>query len=372
MDTTSNTTGEIAKNLINTEWFLDNVGSDTLVPIRINQEGYHGGRAAECLTSKMSMKSWIEERTNHPNPRHYLKDWHMQSLFQDLYSDPIIFDDVLNPFLMDNDGGDYRFVYWGCKGSKTGIHSDVLNSFSWSFNVIGTKRWTFYHTDDTNGSGEGALVVDQHRGEMMFVPSGWRHSVVNLEEAISVNHNWMMVGSLDFVFDCLLDEIKAIEEEMDAWGMTTVTSGMEKELSRVREDMLRGCVGMDISMFCVLVIQSFTNCLINLMSICKSENGSLEVSSSDDEWEGWFNFTRIVKIMGLILHTSVYDERDSDTEDISENEEDKVIIDMKGRLCSTLGHLCAEETIDLMNSLYAIGCHLTTTVATTLHETHCC
>jgi hypothetical protein len=338
---------------INTDWFLENIGYDTMVPIRINQEGYQYGRAAECLTSKVTMKSWIEERTNHPNPRHYLKDWHMQSLFQHLYDDPIVFDDVLNPFLIDNDGGDYRFVYWGCKGSSTGIHSDVLNTFSWSFNVIGTKRWTFYLKDDVNGSGEGAIVVDQHQGEMMYVPSGWRHSVVNLEEAISVNHNWMMVGSLDFVFDCLLDEIKAIEDEMDAWGMIgTGTPGLDKELSRVREDMLRGCVGMDLSMFCILVIRCFTNCLVDIMNPVRGADGSIDCSR---HWESWFDFTRIVKILGKLLDTAIYDERDSITDD-SEYEDDKVIIDMNGRLYSTLGQVYAEQTIDLMHSLHDIGC----------------
>jgi JmjC domain. len=344
---------------INTNWFLENIGCDTLVPIRINQEGYQDGRAAECKTTKVTMKSWIEERTNNPNPQHYLKDWHMQSLFQKLYEDPIVFDDILNPFLLDNDGGDYRFVYWGCKGSSTGIHSDVLNTFSWSFNVIGTKRWTFYHKDDLNGSGEGAIVVDQHQGEMMYVPSGWRHSVVNLEEAISVNHNWMMVGSLDFVFECLLDEIKAIEDEMDAWGMTgSRTIGLDNELSRVREDMLRGCVGMDISMFCMLIIRCFTNCLIGIMDPERGLDGPIDRSQ---DWECWFDFTRIVKILGKILETAIYDERDPIIDDF-EYEDDKVIIDMKGRLHSTLAQSCAEQTIDLMHLLYDIGCRTVTVI----------
>jgi hypothetical protein len=39
---------------------------------------------------------------------------------------------------------DYRFVYWGPRNSSTDIHSDVLMSLSWSYNVHGTKKWTFY------------------------------------------------------------------------------------------------------------------------------------------------------------------------------------------------------------------------------------
>jgi hypothetical protein len=36
---------------------------------------------------------------------------------------------------------DYRFVYVGLPGSRTLLHADVLHSFSWSINVVGTKRF---------------------------------------------------------------------------------------------------------------------------------------------------------------------------------------------------------------------------------------
>jgi hypothetical protein len=335
---------------INTNWFLDNIGSDTKVPIRINQTGFQDGRAAECLTLKVTMKQWIEEISTHPDPQHYLKDWHMQSFFQDLYSDPIIFQDVLNPFLIEIEGGDYRFVYWGGKGTATGIHSDVLNSFSWSYNVIGTKRWTFYHMDDIHGSGRNALVVDQCQGEMMYVPSGWRHSVENLEEAISVNHNWMMVGSLDCVFDCVVDEIRAVEEEMDAWGITN-PSAENNELSRVREDMLRGCVGMDISMFCTLVISCYTDCLLNLTND--------EISTEGADRDKWLDFSRIVHILVTILETTTFDEVECMND--KKGLEDMVVIDLLGRLKSTLGAKNAKDIMKMMHSLYDFGCHATNT-----------
>jgi len=339
------------KSKINTNWFLDNIGSDTKVPIRINQPGFQDGRAAECLTSKLTMKEWIEEISTHPDPHHYLKDWHMQSIFQQLYADPIIFQDVLNPFLIENEGGDYRFVYWGGKGTSTGIHSDVLNSFSWSYNVIGTKRWTFYHMDDVHGSGKNALVVDQCQGEMMYVPSGWRHSVENLEEAISVNHNWMMVGSLDCVFDCVVDEIKAVEEEMDAWGIIN-PSAEDNELSRVRENMLRGCMGMDISMFCTLVISCYTECLLQLINV----NCSKEEAARDK----WLDFSRIVHILGTILETTTVDEVECMNDDKG-FEDMMVVIDLQGRLKSTLGEKNAHDIMELMHSLYDFGCQATKT-----------
>lgn len=322
------------KATINTQWFLENVGEDTIVPVRINQEGYEDGRATECLTLKMTMKQWIHHQRNDPDPKHYLKDWHMQSLFQDLYKNPVIFYDVLNPFLIENEGGDYRFVYWGCKGSKTGIHSDVLNSFSWSYNVVGKKRWTFYHPDDLSGSTKGAMVVIQDKGEMMYVPSGWRHSVENLEETISVNHNWMMAGALDCVFACLVDEIGAIEGELSAWGMA---SDDMADLSRVREDMLRGCVGMDVTTFCVLVLGCFVDCLVTLVS-------DDLVHTDDNEAEQWFDFICIRKVLGVVL------------ENTNEDNEGKAtnMIALRLRLISTLGHNLGCEVMDVMHALYEI------------------
>lgn len=36
-----------------------------------------------------------------------------------------------------------------------------------------------------------AIEVIQGAGEALFVPSGWTHSVENLEDTISINHNWL-------------------------------------------------------------------------------------------------------------------------------------------------------------------------------------
>lgn len=36
-----------------------------------------------------------------------------------------------------------------------------------------------------------AIEIIQGAGEALFVPSGWAHSVENLEDTISINHNWL-------------------------------------------------------------------------------------------------------------------------------------------------------------------------------------
>ncbi|CAM9862762.1 unnamed protein product, partial [Discosporangium mesarthrocarpum] len=85
----------------------------------------------------------------------YLKDWHFHlagsaGCAADVLETPFFFaDDWLN-WWWDRDGrDDYRFVYMGPRGSWTPLHHDVLNSYSWSFNISGRKRWILFPPGET-------------------------------------------------------------------------------------------------------------------------------------------------------------------------------------------------------------------------------
>ena len=159
---------------------------------------------------------------------------------------PSIFSkDLLNDFLLSHQGGDYRFCYWGPTGSCTALHSDVLNSFSWSYNVVGEKKWVLYPpSGDVLGSKEPITLI-QKTGETIFVPSGWRHEVINLQETLSINHNWTTAASLDKIWDVIVIELNAIEKELKAWGMG-------EELYLIRENIAsRLCWDGCVVFFCV-------------------------------------------------------------------------------------------------------------------------
>ena len=221
------------------------------------------GRATECDTVKMTVQEWISylEETTHNHAalgdKYYLKDWHLESWLLEknllpvvhksasLYQVPEVFqNDLLNPFLQAFTKGDYCFVYWGPAGSQTLWHSDVLHSFSWSYNVFGSKEWTFIHPR-TNDH----FKILQKPGECIFVPAKWKHQVVNLEETLSINRNWITVANLDLCWECLETEIKSIEEELDAW----IAAGSSYDWES-RESMLRGCVGLDVTAFYLMII----------------------------------------------------------------------------------------------------------------------
>lgn len=193
----------------------------------------------------------------------YLKDWHFASEYGDeypAYSCPLWFrDDWLHlpgerPSTAnsdsepeqkqqerDRDGGrkqqerdrDHRFVYLGPAGSTTRMHCDVMASYSWSVNVCGTKRWQllppsstpllFDALGDTMAADlsdcctwfgglatarDHAVEVIQRSGEAIFVPSGWHHSVENLDPTLSINHNWFNACCLEWVVDHCLSRLQ--------------------------------------------------------------------------------------------------------------------------------------------------------------------
>ena len=138
------------------------------------------------------------------------------------FTSPRLFDDWLGACYdarraAEGCGGavpDLRFVYCGPANTLTPLHCDVWRTHSWSANLCGTKRWLFvapweaHKLWDRFGGRHASSFADscflfpalrsariaevmQHAGEVMFVPSGWFHTVQNETAALSVNANWV-------------------------------------------------------------------------------------------------------------------------------------------------------------------------------------
>lgn len=169
------------------------------------------------------------------------------------YETPVYFkSDWLNEFWdkRSDVSDDYRFVYMGPKGSWTPFHADVFRSYSWSANICGCKKWLIYPpgqekylndrlgnlayditSDDMSDrcqfpefdSAVKPLTVVQREGEVIFVPSGWHHQVINLEDTISINHNWTNACGIFKMWEHLRNELvkvqKSIEDcrDMEDW-----------------------------------------------------------------------------------------------------------------------------------------------------------
>ncbi|KAL2340930.1 hypothetical protein Fmac_008870 [Flemingia macrophylla] len=164
----------------------------------------------------------------------YLKDWHFVKEYPEYvaYVTPMFFcDDWLNLYLdnfrihVDSDTyqpqeeiccSDYRFVYMGVKGSWTPLHADVFMSYSWNM-----KNCAYNIFDEVLNSKFPCLnkaiwlECTQDAGEIIFVPSGWYHQVHNLEDTISINHNWFNGYNLSWVWNLLLKDYNEAKEYID-------------------------------------------------------------------------------------------------------------------------------------------------------------
>ena len=319
------------KTTIRCSWFSEYVGGESVVPVRkplcpsedtstsstsvLDEEG----RARECETIEMSMDQWIkycqDDKASASNSTEeesrgklYLKDWHLMQFIENkkketemqtsagirvgknsqipLYFVPSIFErDILNPFLRKYFGGDFRFVYWGPAASSTALHSDVLNTFSWSLNVVGEKRWDFYcspsfnkdffnHGDQKAEEDALSFSFTQLEGEAVFVPSGWQHKVCNIEETLSVNHNWFTPASIDKVWECILIEAKSVEDECNQWGIPS------DDLD-ARETMLRGCIGLNVSMFFFALLLSLVQEIFMLEGVHNVSQSKVPADTSE-------------------------------------------------------------------------------------------
>ncbi|CAL8079455.1 unnamed protein product [Calicophoron daubneyi] len=188
------------------------------------------------MSSDEFLTYWRSFHDGTDNRLLYLKDWHYfkTAKNKEYYRLPELFSsDWLNEFwsLRKDVDDDYRFVYLGPKGTWTPLHADVYHSYSWSANIVGIKRWWFFPPGeekklcDKNGHvpievrglpldkmDVRHFVIEQHPGQIVFVPSGWYHEVLNLTDCVSINHNWFNATNVDWIWEHLQDQLRLVQE----------------------------------------------------------------------------------------------------------------------------------------------------------------
>ncbi|KAL7222807.1 hypothetical protein ACSBR1_024497 [Camellia fascicularis] len=240
----------------------------------------------------------------------YLKDWHFVKEYPEYlaYTTPPFFqDDWLNLYLdkyrMHKDPdtyqekneiscSDYRFVYMGAKGTWTPLHADVFRSYSWSANVCGKKQWHFLSpcqchlvfdrnmkcsiydifkdASETKFPGfEKAIWLEctQEQNEIIFVPSGWYHQVHNLEDTISINHNWFNAYNFCWVWDLLFRDYNEAKEYIE--DIKDICDDFEGLCQR----NLAANTGMNFHDFFIFIARfSFANLVLLYLLVREYEN----------------------------------------------------------------------------------------------------
>lgn len=191
----------------------------------------------------------------------YAKDWHIErdtNISYSFHIPVLLEDDWLYWYwkVIRKEEDDYSFVYMGNKNTRTLLHHDVMCSHSWSMNLQGQKTWRFWppneayklcSTASNNYIPNGDIVTDprpgyydtdkfprthlaeviecvQEEGEVVFVPSGWYHTVENTPQlnsqsvyshlVISANRNWFNGLSVREVWKFILNELNMIRREL--------------------------------------------------------------------------------------------------------------------------------------------------------------
>ncbi|CAB9531869.1 demethylase and lysyl-hydroxylase [Seminavis robusta] len=175
--------------------------------------------ASEGLTDDSPLAVYDSEFGEDNSPMHeLLADYTVPPCFSDdLFGLAVEEDDD------DEDDDDYnhansrppwRWILAGPPRSGTGLHIDPLWTNAWVTLLQGLKRWILIppHVELPKGAGlrepqvpsviwfrdyydkvqqlEGVVEILQNPGETVFVPNGWPHLVLNLEQTVAVTHNY--------------------------------------------------------------------------------------------------------------------------------------------------------------------------------------
>lgn len=221
---------------------LESLFGNAQVPVADCSSRYYN---SQCKVEMVFTEylSYLKRARQRPEERQstdqclYLKDWHFHRQFPEYnaYKTPKFFNsDWLNYTCDLNSCDDYRFVYIGPKDSWTPFHADVYRSFSWSANVCGRKRWLLFPPDEETKMKDGLgnlpydvtdiiatrndinfIDVVQNEGEVIFVPSGWYHQVQNIEDTISINHNWLNAANISLVTQFISSQAALVRSEIN-------------------------------------------------------------------------------------------------------------------------------------------------------------
>eukprot|EP01065_Artemidia_motanka_P027216 TRINITY_DN3243_c0_g1_i1.p2 TRINITY_DN3243_c0_g1~~TRINITY_DN3243_c0_g1_i1.p2 ORF type:complete len:473 (+),score=130.51 TRINITY_DN3243_c0_g1_i1:43-1419(+) len=147
------------------------------------------------------------------------------------YWAPAVFGEDLNGCLDGASRQQFRWLLVGPRRSGTAVHIDMMGTNAWNTLISGAKRWALWPPDTPEAvvrgdglfprSGEGneasnyffqalprlrrkhpgrCIEVTQLPGEAMFVPQGWWHAVVNLEDSVAVTQNYCAEGNFHEVW----------------------------------------------------------------------------------------------------------------------------------------------------------------------------
>jgi hypothetical protein len=119
-----------------------------------------------------------------------------------------------------------------------------------------------------------AIEVIQEATETIFVPSGWHHTVENIEPTLSVNHNWINETNISWSWQKVKREIDALYN--DAASRKSNEEGVEYNLcSSDNEDDSCSQIEDDLYLLWIIVSKK----AIDIIPLLTQENSNRKEES---------------------------------------------------------------------------------------------
>ncbi|XP_035888669.1 2-oxoglutarate and iron-dependent oxygenase JMJD4 isoform X6 [Phyllostomus discolor] len=138
------------------------------------------------------------------------------------------------------------------------------------------------------------LEVMQEAGEMVFVPSGWHHQVHNMEDTISINHNWVNGCNLANMWHFLQQELCAVQREVGEWKDTM------PDWHHHCQVIMRSCSGINFKEF-----YHFLKVIAERRLLLAKEIGPGEVEYGEGSGLGpqqtIFDISRIAEVLASVV-----------------------------------------------------------------------
>ncbi|GJM94197.1 hypothetical protein PR202_ga10821 [Eleusine coracana subsp. coracana] len=236
---------------------------------------------------------WIRNTEDHDSSLLYLKDWHFVKEYPDYvaYTTPTFFvDDWLNMYLdshpihRDSDIANHKNEvncadYRNMRSSVYNLNDDVSE-----------KHFPEFHKTEW-------LECIQEQNEVIFVPSGWYHQVHNLEDTISINHNWFNAYNLHWVWNLLYDDYKVAREYIE--DIRDICDDFEGLCQR----NLAANTGMNFYDFFIFIVR-FT--LANAIELCHIQQLEDTVIPTETAHHLVYNLTSIRNVASKMIGTDAF------------------------------------------------------------------